>query len=217
MNKDSSKNLKCCRAPEQSKMCTRSGTETAKNIFKDKGFMDSNYGSTYKSSKMKRYASTLGWRIHFYFKFSVSLIHILWLLYSSANSWGENIVIARLQGKSSEKLWWHISKHAWYVLFSINTLGNVCTLFMSHIWNTFYGANEMFSWKIEVNLNWPFINKSKGDVRQQVLKRSFCLNYRFFPPGDNFNARSYSVGYNVIMDYPFAYIFKFFENCLFCM
>ena len=60
-----------------------------------------------------------------------------------------------------------------------------------------------------------FINKSKGDVRQQVLKRSFCLNYRFFPPGDNFNARSYSVGYNVIMAYSSAYIFKFFENCLF--
>ena len=52
-----------------------------------------------------------------------------------------------------------------------------------------------------------FINKSKGDVRQQVLKRSFCLNYRFFPPGDNFNAHSYSVGDNVIMAYSSAYTY----------
>ena len=50
-----------------------------------------------------------------------------------------------------------------------------------------------------------FINKSKGDVRQQVFKCSFCLNYRFFPPGDNFNTRSYSVGYNVIMANSSAY------------
>ena len=73
------------------------------------------------------------------------------------------------------------------------------------------GQMKCFLEKFELT----FINKSKGDVRQQVLKRSFCLNYRFFPPGDNFNARSYSVGYNVIMAYSSAYIFKFFENCLF--
>ena len=85
---------------------------------------------------------------------------ILWL-YPSANSCEENIVIARLQGKSSEKLWWHISKHAWYVCTVFNQhswqcmVSNTCTLAISHIWNTFYGANEMFSWKIEVNLNWP--------------------------------------------------------------
>ena len=103
----------------------------------------------------------------------------------------ENIVIARLQGKSFKKHWWHISKHAWYVLFSINTLGNVWQVIHApYLWVIFeihfMGQMKCFLEKFELT----FINKRKGDVWQQVLKRSFCLNYRFFPPGDNFNARS---------------------------
>ena len=155
VNDDSGKNLKCCTAPEQ--LTIRSGIPTAK-IFKDL------YQKVLWIQILKRPTKAAKWRCMpllcvkgFIFMLS-SQSH--WYTYYDCipvqiHASEENIVIARLQGKSFKKHWWHISKHAWYVLFSINTLGNICTLFMSHIWNTFYGATEMFSWKIEVNLNWP--------------------------------------------------------------
>ena len=107
----------------QSKMCTRSDTATAKKGSKTntKMFYGFKFWNDLQKQQNEEVSTTLRWSFFFHFKFSVSLIHILWL-YSSANSCEENIVIARLQGKSSEKLWWHISKHAWYYCFQSTLL-----------------------------------------------------------------------------------------------